>query len=144
MNTVTFETAKALRDAGFPQPEFAIRQTWYAYLYPEIWPYGTEFYIANTNAMRFITISEDRLATTGVQDSSRQGEIYGGSVVFAPQAHDILAELESDFDISCLQDKTWMVICRNAADQLTPIAYFTDPNPHEAAAKAYLQLHKPA
>ena len=35
MNTVTFETAKALRDAGFPQPEPAEGQFWWFVRYPD-------------------------------------------------------------------------------------------------------------
>lgn len=125
--TVTFETAIALRDAGFPQPEPAFGQFWY--------DAGAGVWVVGESGLLVFRSLSSR-AEIDIADMDMSG------IVFAPQAHDILAELESDFDISCLQDKNWMVICRNAADQ--PISYFTEPNPHEAAAKAYLQLHNPA
>ncbi len=127
---VTFETALRLRDAGFPQPKFSIRQTWYAYLCPEIYPDGTEFYIANAgaeNATRFIAVTEDGFATTGEQEGNRQGELYNCSVLFAPTATDILREM-ADYEL----------LSAATSDTQQFIETITDP---EALAEAWLRLN---
>lgn len=83
MKNVSFETAKALRDAGFPQPEPAEGQFWYNPDYG-LFVVGRRSFIDGT--MRNIFYFET-------------GKTYEKSVdsfslcVFAPQAHDILFAL---------------------------------------------------
>lgn len=116
--TVTFETAKALRDAGFPQPESVAK--------------GQYWYSANGGEdMLFSVVSFLEETTKTVK---KKGWI------FAPQAHDVLEQLGWEFYL--LFDQTapqW--ICNQPSNE---VGIWTDKNPHEAAAKAYLQLHKPA
>lgn len=80
MKNVSFETAKALRDAGFPQPEPAFGQQWY---FPE------------TKELFLVTF----VYSNGKVDYCMEGsqvvmlEDMPEGAIFAPQAHDILSAL---------------------------------------------------
>ena len=129
MNTVTFETARRLKEAGFKQPQFDIRQTWYSI--GGRWPTGTEIYIAEKNekAMRFITVSTLLHAITGAQEAEREGEIYGDEVVFAPTATDILRKIG--------RNRLWKM-SETPAGFGQVMKIIIDP---EAAALAWLKIH---
>lgn len=127
MNTVNFETAKALQDAGFPQPEPAPGQFWY-----------------NTKSKRLCVVTFNKanwqFRVSYFGSATATGGYLNESFVFAPQAHDVLEQLGWEFYL--LFDQTapqW--ICNQPNNE---VGIWTDKNPHEAAAKAYLQLRKPA
>lgn len=139
MNTVTFETAKALRDAGFPQPFPAFGQQWY---FPE------------TKELFLVTF----VYSDGQVDFSFEGSPVSmltampEGVIFAPQAHDIIEQLARlshpnliRVDVSAYNNATPNEI-REPQFLVYDFPYSNsfpskfDKNPHEAAAKAFLKL----
>lgn len=118
-NTVTFETARALKEAGFPQPEEMQRgQAWY-----------------DRKGIGHIPKKPDGM----MQYAKQRGWI------FAPTATDILQALGQNyvlwFDESPRLRQFYCARTGNTTREAgTP---FGNPNPHEAAALAYLNLKKP-
>lgn len=78
MKNVSFETAKALRDAGFPQPEPAEGQFWY--------DAGAGVWVVGESGLLVFRSLSSR-AAINIADMDMSG------IVFAPQAHDILFAL---------------------------------------------------
>lgn len=134
MNTVTFETALALKDAGFPQPFPAFGQQWY---FPE------------TKELFLVTF----VYSNGKVDYCMEGSLVvmledmPESSVFAPTATDILEQLPDFYYVrkgtcdnlpifSVFDEKE--VNCSNIAI----LAKAFGKNPHEAAAKAFLEPKK--
>ena len=143
-NVVSFETARRLKEAGFPQPQFDIRQTWYSI--GGVWPPETEIYIAEKNekAMRFITVSIWHHAITGVQEAERECEIYGDEVVFAPTATDILRELGCNYVLWFDESpKIKRYFCAKTGDSFSEAGKpFEHIEPAEAAALAWLAINE--
>jgi len=121
--TVTFETAKALRDAGFPQPEPAPGQFWY-----------------NQKGLLHVVFIEggEGRCFLSVDDGDAWPCVDEG-YIFAPQAHDTLAQLPKGVWGLSKGEDLWHVLIETFNRILE-----SDKSPHEAAAKAYLQLHKTA
>jgi hypothetical protein len=124
---LSYETAKRLKDAGFPQPKFDIGQIWYCTGKATI---NTHF---NTEGMLICSFLEtgQRVIVAEI--------FYGGHFCFSPTATDILRELGFEFqgyftaivnEFVCLQDgapgvKSWQ-----------------HENPAEACAMAWLFIHE--
>jgi hypothetical protein len=121
MNTVTFETAKRLKEAGFPQPVPKDGQFWYR-------PSGGIGYI-------------DIVDSDGEIYALLNGEVKGvkgfDSAIFAPAATDILKEIpfvSLSFEVyeTRFEFRVW--------EGLKLIA--KHENPHEAAALAWLSIQE--
>lgn len=110
MTHVTFETAKRLKEAGFPRPNPVYGQAWFS-------KYGFVDITAP------IQISRKRKLCTSVRDGS----------IFAPTATDILAHLPG----WALYYHEGVWCCALVEDEFV-IAEFRSDNPAEAAAEAFL------
>lgn len=114
MQVVTFETAKKLKEAGFPQPAFERGQIWcnsanYSLLITNVVPGQLMDY--HVGSVHF----EDRYADD--------------DWIFAPSATDILQQLPSHLSLNYDTGEFW---CGEEKDW----------NPAEACAAAWLALHK--
>lgn len=117
MNTTIFETAKALRDAGFPQPERAPGQFWY-----------------NQKGLLHVVFIEggEGRCFLSVDDGDAWPCVDEG-YIFAPQAHDILAQVPG-CDIGYYPENSDGWVSFYDYGETTN----EDKNPHELAAKLYL------
>ena len=133
-DTVTFETAARLKEAGFPQPTPEAGQWWYnpdygIFLTGKLSPYdGRErhIYYPDTGNVFF------------------KNQVLFPDCVFAPTATDILRELSSDCVLGTKKLGGW--ICGSwrliSSDHMKFfVAGMHDENPAEAAAEAWLKLH---
>jgi len=124
-NYVTFETAKKLKEAGFPQPEPERGQSWYY----------ADSAMVDTYEVLVLHIH----ITGDVQFDSKYGsdtlsrEDFGG-LFFAPKATDIIRDLGEDYTIQ-LNGPNWLV--------MSDFAGHEHENPAEAAALAWLSLSHP-
>lgn len=129
-NHVTLATAQRLKDAGFPQPEFAFGQFWYSL------GYQINIYVraARPNIKNHIFIGE----TLTTQHHT------ANEVIFAPTATDILRELGSDYSICSfkISKVQWEVERRMMAGfNVLPFTWVHE-NPAEAAALAWLSKNE--
>lgn len=115
MDILSFETAKRLKDAGFPQPEFRTGQFWFH---------------GGTGGLYFGQYVYDDLALKLIQVGGHDWFEWDrekvDNIVFAPTATDILRQLGGLFDLSFDCGEFW---CRDEKDF----------NPAEAAAAAWLE-----
>ncbi len=127
-NVVSFETAIALKEAGFPQPEPEAEQFWYN---PDfglfvVGPRSHGF------AYRHISIFYPE---TGKVYEKEQGKF--SDCVFAPDVADILKQLPGWY--ASLDRTKW--VCVNGYPEKGDKEHIND-NPAEAAAAAWLQTHR--
>lgn len=118
MQHVTIETARRLKDAGFPQPVPQRGQVWYNNS-------GREYVITlsdNLGMCDYVTPSGHLWLGRGLND----GEVY------APTATDILQHLPG----WCLYFEDWIWICSLKEDEFI-LAEYRNSNPAEAAAEAF-------
>lgn len=124
-NTVSFETAKRLKEAGFPQPEFEFGQLWH-------------------------TDGDRDCAFVGTMPFVRMKQDYAGSIIFLPTATDILLELQAVSDpnrwwalIPLSGDPKWEWVLQLWGENNNAcIANFFNKNAAEAAAAAWLNMKK--
>lgn len=127
MQHVTFQTATALRDAGFPQPEFATGQIWYN-------QYGAATFIGRKDC-------DNHGNTTFFCTSLRTGRTEEmrptkEDAIFAPTAPDILRELGSRYVLGSGKiGLKWY--CYNIFEGMIN-GHWQDENPAEGGAKAWL------
>lgn len=137
MNTVTFETAKRLKDAGFPQPKPVPGQFWYN---------GKDelLCIQNTSddTAHFFGVGNNRFVF-----NASFAHLFD-ALFFAPTATDILektAFVSGDFvevEARVLPNGFCVDVFEGLLfGKMKPVQIF-DTNPHEAAAKAFLELKK--
>lgn len=120
-NIVTFETAKRLKDAGFPQPEPATGQIWYG-------PKDKTAYLINEVSHK--TIYFIALGDYGNEEILEAKHLY--LFVFAPTATDILRELQyADLTFRSGKFRVTLEHIISSHD-----------NPAEAAAVAWLELYE--
>ena len=122
-NTVSFETAKAMKKAGLPQPEPAPGQFWY-----------------NERGEIHVVYTEGADGCCFIDMNSGDAQPYAAKevFVFAPQAHDILAlddslkfwHINYEKVFAC---KIWVVVDGRLTSRIV-----TDENPHEAAAHGFM------
>ena len=133
-DTVTFETAARLKEAGFPQPTPEAGQWWYN---PDFGPF----------LVGKLWMVDGRLRNIFYPDT---GKVVNKEIrlfpdcVFAPTATDILRGLSSDCVLGTKKLGGW--ICGSwrliSADHMRFfVAGMHDENPAEAAAEAWLKLH---
>lgn len=116
-NTVTFETAIAMKEAGFPQPEPAPGQFWYDF-----------------NGRLFIVYYEggEGNCFLSLENGDSFPCVEKGGYVFAPTAIDILEQLPGD-DIGYYPVNSEGWVSFSDYGETTN----EDKNPHELAAKLY-------
>jgi hypothetical protein len=128
-DTVTFETAVRLKEAGFPQPTPEAGQWWY-----------------NPNGILFVVYLVHELVE--LHELGRRNTSIGHyweDWTFAPTATDILRELSSDCVLGTKKLGGW--ICGSwrliSSDYMKFfVAGMHDENPAEAAASAWLKLQE--
>ena len=138
--TVDFETAKELREAGFPQPE----------------PKDGQFYF-NSRGIKSIIISgwvsgkfdSICLLDGEVQSDISVGDIMSGSIFFAPTALEIIEQMpgEAQYLIGKTSGTTLSILPTGEWVCRWPITAFQndfrqDTCPHRAAAKAFIAWKK--
>ena len=128
--TVSYKTAVALKEAGFPQPKPQTGQFWW-HKHP-----------SRAKTLDFVQDVEiieknECFYTIWVGDEDTGGNFYtcnDHNLIFAPQAHDILEQMGWEYYLLFEQTgQQWF--CNKPNDET---GIWCDKNPHEAAAKAYL------
>ncbi len=89
MNIVSFETAKRLKEAGFPQPEFATGQIWYN-------SFGVETFVGKMDVSEEGTHVFFHCFSLSTARVDRIVPIHEGAF-FAPSAEELLRELGQDY-----------------------------------------------
>lgn len=122
----SFETAKKLKESGFPQPSPKFGQVWYD-------PYGMPAVVLSTKPLRF--------GDEGGQSWS--GKNRFGEMIFAPTATDILRELPRNwmlwfYEGSEIENPAWEVGKYERGDGFDDQE--SNSNPAEACAAAWLKL----
>lgn len=127
---ISFETAKALKEAGFPQPEFETGQFWYNDL-------GALTFVGRNEVNE--RFGKDYFYCTSVETGRTDFfQPVAHSAFFAPTATDILRELRDGSIIGVMNKR---FIC-HSSDFLFPVDSEKTPihdNPAEAAAQAFLK-----
>lgn len=135
----TTETAIALRDAGFPQPTPEIGQYWY------------RAFKGHTITSMCSDVDNDGEPLYSFTDTFSRApgsfmRVFGrfsdemNTMIFAPTATDILRELGSGY---YLTHENTLFQCASVDDYGHRFDYWTDKNPAEACAKAWLEKNKP-
>lgn len=115
MSAVSFETAKRLKEAGFPQPDYEFGQLWYS---------------EDERQQAFVG--------TGQMELLRQH--YVGKMVFAPTATDILEQLGEYWTLRKRGAGNWIVAEQSHEERM--VSHKIHASPHEAAALAWLNLNE--
>lgn len=132
MNTVNKETAFALKEAGFPQPEPAFGQVWYD---------------TNEMPMVIVFVSYKGIFTFTAYYDNGKVQPYVllrealAEMAFAPNAVDILAEMPASARLSRSIESEWVV--KRTITQFYDEESFV-ANPHTAAAHSYLAMQAEA
>lgn len=129
-NIVIFETAKRLKEAGFPQPEFEFGQFWYA-------PNGN-----------LCVMSGDGIYSGEARVMLKNGNtmfIKTYDIVFAPTATDILEHLPGyalkiQKSVWCVFNPEYIYAVKSTDDVQM---YFQHKNPAEAAAESWIKINRP-
>jgi len=132
-NTVSFQTAVLLKEAGFPQPDFGQGQIWYLgeHARPD---FALFIYLVDQNWIGFAEIGGGKYTfSEAIKDWQKERH------VFAPTATDILEQLQNGADlvVTNAKDGTKTYLCYYAE-----LKHVTAKNPHEVAALAYLEIKK--
>lgn len=86
LDIVSFETAKQLKEAGFPQPELRDGQAWY-------WKHGDPYFLYYHSSVHAL-LSPIGWAHAGKRILSKERrDIFFSETAYAPTATDILREL---------------------------------------------------
>lgn len=129
-NIVSFETAKRLKEAGFPQPEPEFGQFWYN---------GSDLLVVvkYLGAKEWIACPLSGANWTRLFSAAFQRPIVFGEPVFAPSATDILRELGPGFVLYFDSPGRWVLSENNPYGLCT-----NHENPAEASAEAWLKLNE--
>lgn len=143
MDITTFETAKRLKEAGFPQPDFSTGQLWYN----------------ASGALSFIGKKEIAhngqvffFCTSVVTARTEQMIPINDGAFFAPTATDILREIHGNFakmrgysvtiELSTTDDGFQVDVFEDLPfDAMKPV-WEIHENPAEAAASAWLAINE--
>jgi hypothetical protein len=141
MDVVSFETAKKLKEVGFPQPEPAVGQAWWI----EIGTDGTvppALIQIIPNQIELARLAEIHFDGISILDSFRS--FYGGGsdgYYFAPTATDILKEASNNMMIGYSPFGGFEVYTNHRC-LVNGIPDAQHANPAEACAAAWLELKK--
>lgn len=134
-NVVSFETARALKDAGFPQPEPEAGQVWYdiyEYKYmildDPIGPHG------NITSVWVFPDDSQFAVTTSI--------FLKDHCVFAPTVTDILSELGDNYGIFAGCNSPFTVAKVNTYREVEYLRYSYNTNPAESGAAEYIKIKK--
>lgn len=128
---VSFETAKALKEAGYPQPDFETGQVWYNWnevatcIGPMGWKRGYRHL--------FSLGSGDKACMIPVSDGS----------FYAPSATEIIGQIslaESSANLHCCHDGDVVREEWQASGGFQTMSGFSE-NPSEAAAELYIKMN---
>ena len=131
-NIVTFETAKRLKEVGFPPPEPGVGQFWHN---PDfgLFLVGRRWYVDGTYRNIFY-IESGKAFEKGENDFSE--------CIFAPTATDILRDIKLSFhDLRPLFGNKWAIHCHYDLEGDSEEVALHE-NPAEAAAAAWLHLNE--
>jgi hypothetical protein len=129
MNHVTFETAKRLKEAMFPQPEFSTLQLWWGIRFPEGTARKEVLCVVTERITSKYSYSFDFTPSDGLEHTDF------GNYAFAPTAVELLESLPPK-TLAGFNNGEWSVM------PATTEMVFTHRNPAEAAAMAWLALNK--
>ena len=126
-NVVSFEAARALTEAGFPQPKLEAGQVWY---------YNEKGFYCTVLEAVFAGTHKIAVNAAGVIMRVEPDENY-----FAPTATDILRELPETALLSRIENDFQ---CRVMSPDFRQRCEYArrDQNPAEACASAYLEINK--
>jgi hypothetical protein len=136
MDILSFETAQKLKAAGFPQPDFAPRQTWYD-------EGGRLHIVVGIGGL----IGPDMAMIGGRGHVPYVADDGIDNPVFAPTATDILLELRSThlcyyLQFSHADAKFWVYSDDTTMSEIAMIGEVGHENPAEACALAWLAINK--
>ena len=140
MYIVSFETAKKLKDAGFPQPESGFPLIWYGISDFDgadgrrHETYGTVITMLGYMAMPYVV-------PLSFSENVELGKGKYKELIFAPTATDILRVLWFLFDLKFGGNGKWLV-CRTNSLSDGPSPFHEHDNPAEACAAAWLEENK--
>ena len=131
-DVISFETARRLKEAGFPQPEPKFGQAWYSAERVGV-------------VSKTLSTPEGMWAWLFAPDGSWAFGRAENGVYFAPTATDILHEIHLFFPASAGGSYYWMMISPRQnlwevavkIGSVRDVASFSHQNPAEAAALAY-------
>lgn len=135
-NVVTFETARALKDAGFPQPEPEAGQVWYI-------PTKTPGQIFITHIGEYyIHYAWGKNYEGNTPGSSKVNveSFFGTKPILAATSTDILRELPETALLSRIEND-WQCRIMSYDEERCEYA-IRNTNPAEACAAAYLEINK--
>lgn len=133
-NTITFETSRALKEAGFPQPEPEPGQVWWSNDGYQI------IVISRRDNTMFPFDVPQIMYSIGGQILRNPVATMSDRFVFAPTAADILGELPETTLLSRIENDFQ---CRIMSKDFERCEYARrDGNPAEACAAAYLEINK--
>lgn len=138
MNVVTFETAKRLKDAGFKHSDSADNTFWYAVFNDGIFKsYHSAYgYMASIWLWDTQTPSSPPVMANPIQwEQTNEAKVF-----FAPTSTDILKELGYDFALKFFDDSKKFCCWQDNQDGSWQT--WTDQNPAEACAAAWLSIHE--
>ena len=136
MDIVSFETAKKLKAAGFPEPEFACWQVWYNALGIGTF-LGRKVLIGGEMHFSCYSLGSGRVMDMIVG--------HGDGTTFAPTVEDILAQpIAEGYGVSRQYDTTksglsW-VCCPTEWDAPEMVSAYHETSAAEAAALAWIKL----
>jgi hypothetical protein len=125
-HVVSFETAKALKAAGYPQPDFETGQVWYSWV-------GTPF-MPSPLSMRLFNLESGGI---WVVDLGLEKRFY------APSATEIIGQIslaESSANLHCCHDGDVVREEWQASGGFQTMSGFSE-NPSEAAAELYIKMN---
>lgn len=119
LDIVTFETAKRLKEAGFPQPRHDFDQTWYVKRNDVLWSVGISGYVGEGFQAIFLPLECKFIAP----------DYESGDIIFATTATDILHQIPGA-DLKW-NGSTFICKYRGKVD---------DTDPAECAAKMWFKI----
>ena len=141
MNIVTFETARKLKEVGFPQPEPAFGQFWYIGKSQPVFITGAD------KSLIYYAWGEWREGVIPDASSVRNGpEFYGADPIFAPNVTDLLPPdcfLAREISYKTASGERWVIYDRETMQVLNLDNPDSD-NAAEVAASAWLTHNTPA
>ena len=136
-NVVSFETAKRLEAAGFPQPAPQVGQMWY----PRHLGALCLIIHANETGPSWLVVGNVESGSI----SRFTPEALVSALVYAPSVTDILNHLRGNYRLSCSNSGWWcdrVEELPDLADGFKVVECYNDENPAEACAAAWLSIHE--
>jgi hypothetical protein len=136
---LSYETAKRLKEAGFPQPDLSVGQLWYA---EAVYKGGNLEH--NPLCIAVETYGDSAIVLRRLTCEHHAPDYGGRNEFFCPTATDILKELGRD-KIGGFAGKTpesLFYVGTVTSGNVVYWTHFCEANPAEAAALAWLSIHE--